>query len=172
MDSLFVKDMIKKNIIDDHINIMGIAKSLGIQITLDEQLTDLATIRTGIENKPVITLRADSDKQTKYTLMVIAMADYILTPKKVKTTGISYDLFFVDDIFAHRQSYQMLLATRLAFPEPIIKQLCNQHLYSGILDYAKFVAESNYLSTFIRSCIDDSAALFLVKNFADLPQNS
>ena len=172
MKPIFIKEMIKKNVIDDHINVKGIANSLGINIVLDEQLNDLAHIFIGKNDKPTIALKAESDKQTKYTLMVIAMADYILIPKKVVNQGIRYDMFFINDLFAQRQTYQMLLATRLAFPEKIIKQLCNQHIYSHTLNYAKFVADANYLPQFVRSCIDDSAALFLVSNIADLPQQN
>lgn len=170
METILVKHMIKENTIGANINIMGIAKRLSIEIKVESNLNDLGKVYIDKNENVIISLNENSDKQTKYTLMVIAVADYILTPTKIMRTGIVYDMFFLNDIFAHRHSYRMLLATRLAFPEHIIDKLCsNSGVESGSFSYADFIANSNYLSQFIRSCIDDSSALFLLKNTSELP---
>ncbi|PCI58971.1 MAG: hypothetical protein COB35_12460 [Gammaproteobacteria bacterium] len=172
MEILLIKNMIKGNTHDNTINIKGIANKLGIEILITSHLsTDLAQVYVDENDKPVIQINENTDLETKYTLMVIAMADYILKPKKVSKTGIIYDMFFLDDIFSQRYHYRMLLATRLAFPEHVIEKLCNKVATIGENDinYMNFVQQSNYLSQFIRSCIDDSSALFLIKNTNDLP---
>jgi len=80
METILVKHIIKENTIADSINIMGIAKRLSIEINIESDLNDLGKVYLDKNEQVIISLNDQCDKKTKYTLMVIAMADYILTP--------------------------------------------------------------------------------------------
>jgi hypothetical protein len=149
---------------EDHVDVKAFCEALGVSIKLDEKLRDLCEIKIDEKSeKPVIWLNPSLDKKTKLTFVVIALAEYILTPDRVSRTGIRYDIFFLDDIYHQRHGYRMLLATRLALPEHLINTISEVSPQSE-----QVINEANYLPKFLRCCVSDSSALFLINNFSDL----
>ncbi len=159
-----IEKLIESCIVDNTINIKAIADTLGVDIVLSEDIADLCRIAVDpATNKPVISLHPSNDQKTKHSFVAIALAEYILTPNRVTQHGINYDMFFWSDIYHQRHSYRMLLATRLAVPEFIINQLGEPNFSTD-----KYIADSHYLPQFIRSCINNNSALFLLSNFSEL----
>ncbi|WDE01093.1 hypothetical protein [Thalassomonas actiniarum] len=163
-----LEKLIKESTHDGNVNLKEITEFFNIRIELDRQMTDLCRIYICEEdNKPVIKLSPNNDRKTKFTLVAIAIAEFILTPSRLEGEGISYDMFFLKEIYHQRYSYRMMLATRLAVPEDIINQMDQPDF-----DMVSYVAESDYQPQFINCCVKDSSALFLLSNFSELPANA
>jgi len=159
-----VKGLIKDNTVGELIDLKSIAKELNIQIKLDQKLKDLCRIIIEKDSRhPTIYLNPNCDTKTKHTFVAIAIAEYILTPRRVSDPGIYYDLFFLDTIYSQKHNYFMLLSTRLAFPEETIAQLEDHSINTD-----DFVNNCSYLPQFIRCCVSNSSALFLISNFSEL----
>lgn len=150
---------------EDHVDVKAFCEALGVVIKIDNELKNLCEIHNDKDTqKPIISLNPALDKKTKFTFVVIALSEYILTPDRVARTGICYDIFFLDDIYHQRHGYRMLLATRIALPEHLINKISN-----GSPEAETIIANANYLPKFLRCCVSDSSALFLISNFSDLP---
>jgi hypothetical protein len=160
MNSESIEYLIKANTQGDRIAVKRILQALQIKVLIDPKLTDLCNISRADNNEAVIKLNATIDRKTKLTLICIAMAEFILAPERIQGTGISYDIFFIKDIYHQRFSLYMLLATRLAIPETVISAMSDP---SFNLD--AFAEKSDYLPVFIRSCVSDTSALFLLSNY-------
>jgi len=159
-----VEKLIRSCSKEDQVDVKAFSDALGVSIKLDAQLKNLCEIRFDENSqKPVISLLSSLDKKTKYTFLVIALAEYILTPERVSRTGICYDIFFLDDIYHQRHGYRMLLATRIAMPEHLINIIS-----STSPEADEVITQANYLPKFLRCCVSDSSALFLIANFGDL----
>ena len=160
-----LEKLIKSSTRDGKVDLKQITEFFNINIMIDRQLTDLCQIYVSEQdNKPVIKLSPTNDRKTKYTLVAIAIAEFILTPSRLEGTGIRYDMFFLKEIYHQRYSYRMMLATRLAVPEEIINKLD-----LPTFDLNAYVIKSDFLPQFIHCCVKDSSALFLLSNFSDLP---
>ncbi|WDE03382.1 hypothetical protein SG34_018510 [Thalassomonas viridans] len=163
-----LEKLIKSSTHDGKVNLKEITEFFNIKIELDRQLTDLCQITLSEEDKkPVIKLSPNNDRRTKFTLVAIAIAEFILTPSRLEGEGIRYDMFFLKEIYHQRYSYRMMLATRLAVPEEIINRMDDPNF-----DMAAYLAGSDYQPQFINCCVKDSSALFLLSNFSDLPANA
>lgn len=162
-----VEKLIESCTREDHIDIKAFCEALGVNIAIRPKLKNLCEIHLeGEEGKPVISLTPTLDKKTKFTFVVIALAEYILTPDRVARTGICYDMFFLEDIFHQRHGYRMLLATRIAIPKHLINIIS-----SSSPEAEKIIHQTNYLPKFLRCCVSNSSALFLLANFSELPKN-
>jgi len=160
-----LEKLIKDSTHDGKVNLKEITEFFNISIELDRQLTDLCQIRLSEEDKkPVIKLSPNADRKTKFTLVAIAIAEFILTPSRLEGEGIRYDMFFLKEIYHQRYSYRMMLATRLAVPEEVINQMDEPGF-----DMVNYLAGSDYQPQFISCCVKDSSALFLLSNFSELP---
>ncbi|WP_426359446.1 hypothetical protein ACPUVO_04155 [Pseudocolwellia sp. HL-MZ19] len=162
-----VEKLIESCTREDHIDVKAFCEALGVTIALRPEIKNLCEIHLEGETKsPVISLSPTLDKKTKFTFVVIALAEYILTPDRVARMGICYDIFFLQDIYHQRHGYRMLLATRIALPEKLVNIAG-----STSPDAEHIINNSNYLPQFLRCCVNNSSALFLLANFSDLPSN-
>ena len=155
---------------DDVVDIKEFCSALGVTVAIRPNLKNLCEIhfekQDGGKNKPVVSLNPSLDKKAKFTYLAIALAEYILTPDRVSRTGICYDMFFIKDIYHQRHGYRMLLATRIALSEKHI------NIVSSLSpDAEKIINHSNFLPEFVRCCVNDSSALFLLSNFSELPNH-
>lgn len=169
MKPSLIAQLISDSSSKDSVDLRNIVQTLGIKIKLSNEIVNHCEIRylSGDES-PTVFLNKDLDVQTQQTFVAIALAEYILTPVRVTNKGICYDMFFLNDTLHQQQfSYRMLLATRLVIPKCILEIM---HTDSALFD--DFVFSSNYLPRFLRSCVQDSTALFLLSNFSDLPNLS
>jgi len=150
---------------ENYMDVKAFCEALGVSITVRSSLDNLCEIRLeGEDNTPVIALHHTLDKKTKFTFVAIALAEYILTPDRVATSGINYDIFFLEDIYHQRYGYRMLLATRIAMPQTLIDIIS-----ASAPEAEKVIEEANYLPKFLRCCVNNSSALFLLSNFSELP---
>lgn len=162
-----VEKLIESCTRDDHVDIKEFCEALGVSIKVAHTIKNLCEIHLeGEDNKPVISLQSSLDKKTKFTFVVIALAEYILTPNRVARTGICYDMFFLEDIYHQRHGYRMLLATRIAMPKDLINIIS-----STSPEAENIITEANYLPKFLRCCVSNSSALFLLSNFGELPKD-
>jgi hypothetical protein len=151
---------------EDHIDTKAFCESLGVLIIVRPDIKNLCEIHLeGQDKQPVISLITRLDKKTKFTFVAIALAEYILTPDRVARTGIVYDIFFLEDIYHQRHGYRMLLATRIALPEALVNIVS-----STSPEAERIINSSNYLPKFLRCCVNNSSALFLLSNFSELPK--
>ncbi|MFT5757753.1 MAG: hypothetical protein ACI9LM_002489 [Alteromonadaceae bacterium] len=166
MKPFLLQKLIKDATQGEFLDIKMLAKELEVTIALvkEKDMKNLCEISCdNKEEKALLKLNKTLDKKSRFTFVAIALAEYILTPERVEKTGINYDIFFLSDIYKQRYGYRMLLATRLAVPEHMIEKLCNHD--PGADEY---IIESDYLPQFLRCCVSNSSALFLLSNFSEL----
>ncbi len=169
MEPFLLQKLIKDATQGEFLDIKTLAKKLNVTIVLakEKDMKNLCEIScNNTSEKPILKLNESLDKKSRFTFVAIALAEYILTPERVEKAGINYDIFFLADIYEQRYGYRMLLATRLAVPEPMIEKLCDHA--PGADEY---ILESDYLPQFLRCCISNSSALFLLSNFSELSDN-
>jgi hypothetical protein len=169
MNPAIISQLIKDNTLDSFIDMAGIASSLSVRISLCPELRDLCTISL-VAKTVTIKINPDLDVGKRLTFVAIALAEYILTPSRVTGTGITYDIFFLKDIYSQRFSYRMLLATRLAVPERVIQSFGGQGVGSSAA-FESFKLNSKHHPDFLRCCVQEGAAMFLLTGFNDLPKN-
>lgn len=162
MSPSVIANIIHSNSTNKVVDLKGIVSLLGIKITLSTTIKDLCDFEN-IDGCPTIVLNQKLSKKEKLTYTAIAVAEYILTPERVFSGTIKYDIFFIENIYHERFTYRMLLATRLALPETVINQYCSLELGSK-----NILEDYDFMPQFLRCCIQDSAALFLLQNFSDL----
>jgi hypothetical protein len=166
MKPFLLQKLIKDATKGDFLDVKMLARELKVTIALvkEKDMKNLCEISANnMAEKPLLKLNETLDKKSRFTFVAIALAEYILTPERVEKTGINYDIFFLSDIYKQRYGYRMLLATRLAVPEHMIEKLCDHA--PGADEY---VLESDYLPQFLRCCVSNSSALFLLSNFSEL----
>lgn len=156
-----IAKLIHANTSESSVDLQSICASFGIDIEFELETNDLANIKT-IKGRPVINLNPSLTKKEKLTFVAIAVSEYILTPNRVNGKGITYDMFFMKDAYHQRFNNIMLLATRLALPENIISQLCKLETNVG-----EIIVKFDFTPEFLRCCVQDSNALFLLKNFSN-----
>jgi hypothetical protein len=166
MNPAIISQLIKDNTLDSFIDMSGIASSLSVRISLCPDLRDLCTLSL-VKNAVTIKINSDLDVGKRLTFVAIALAEYILTPSRVNGKGIIYDMFFLKDIYSQRFSYRMLLATRLAVPEPVIQSFGEQGIGSSAA-FESFKSNSSHHPDFLRCCVQEGAAMFLLTGFSDL----
>jgi len=155
----------------DQMDLQSICKALGVKLKSDDCMTDLGNIST-TEDGVYIRLNKKSDLKTKYTVIVLALSEYILTTSRVTATGISYDMFFMKDMSAKKYSPSIMLAIRLAIPEHIIEKIASQiesefdskkiAVGETPFDVDKYINESKFLPQFLRCSIKENTAMYLL----------
>ena len=156
-----ISKLINENTHGSEIDLKAIAQALDVRVITNSGLDDLCRITLAKGDKgPTIELNPKLDKQTKFTLVVIAIAEYILSFERVAQKGITYDMFFIKNLSEEKYSYRMLLATRLAFPESVMREID-----SNPTAFSEFVSTSKYLPEFVRLCSPDKSLSFVLSNF-------
>jgi hypothetical protein len=159
-------EMISLNINDGIVDLKNIVKTLGVGIVFCDTMKDLCVIKMeqskGQDTKPVIILKRGLSQEINCTFIAIAVAEYILTHKRVLNGGIRYDIFFLSGLHQQRYSYPLLLATRLTMSEDVIS-LFNQ----GAVKCEEYKERLPYTSDFLRCCVSGNSVSFLLSNFAN-----
>ncbi len=155
----------------DQMDLQSICRALGVKLKSDDYMTDLGNI-SSTEDGIYITLNKKSDSKTKYTVIVLALSEYILTPSRVTTAGIFYDMFFMKELSAKKYSPSIMLAIRLAIPEHIIEKIASQVETefnskrvtgeTSSFDVDKYINESKFLPQFLRCSIKENTAMYLL----------
>ncbi len=155
----------------DQMDLKSICQTLGVRLKSDDCMTDLGNI-SSTDDGVCITLNKRSDLRTKYTVIALALSEYILTPSRVTARGISYDMFFMKDMSAKKYSPTIMLAIRLAIPEHIIEKIASQidsefdsnksSREASYFDVDKYIGESNFLPQFLRCSIKENTAMYLL----------
>ena len=166
MTPSIIAKIIHSNSTEETVDLKSIIEMLGIKITIDNEILDLCHL-VRKDGCPTIILNQKLSRIQKMTYVAIAVAEYILTPDRVNKNGIIYDMFFIKGIYHQRFAYRILLATRLAIPEPVITKYCSQELGS-----ASILSNYDFLPEFLRCCVQDSSALFSLQNFSELTQTA
>lgn len=169
-DSGFRK-LIETAVEGDYVNLKTICLTLDIKLVIDKKLKDLCKVGVDEEQRATIWLNSDLDKKTKMTMVAIAVAEYIIHPERVLSSGVVYDVFFLRELTTNKSTKLIMLATRLAVPEHIIEKIVleNEVNFLKTKDYDKFdidnyIANSSYLPEFIRCVIKESTGIFLLDN--------
>jgi len=176
MASLSISSLIKSATVGDVVDLKIICKTLNIGLKMDSELSDLCKIEVDKNSRVVIWLDPKLDKKTKFTLVAIAVAEYLIHPARVSAQGgVVYDMFFLKELNSKKRSKLIMLATRLVIPEIIIEKLSdaldNQFSTSGAkekFNADSYIANSDYLPEFMRCIIKESTSMFLLEN---LPTN-
>ncbi len=164
-------DLIESATEGDKVNLKSICQALGVKLKTDDCMSDLGKI-SNTEDGVCITLNKRSDIKTKHTVIAVALSEYILTPSRVTSRGISYDIFFMKDMSTKKFSPSIMLAIRLAIPEHIIEKISsqiesefesNKSTVDGLsFDVDKYINESKFLPQFLRCSIKDNTAMYLL----------
>jgi len=155
----------------DQMDLQSICKALGVKLKSEDGMTDLGSI-SSTEDGVYITLNKKSNLKTKYTVIVLALSEYILTPSRVTTGGISYDMFFMKEMSAKKYSPSIMLAIRLAIPEHVIERIASQidsefsssktSATAPSFDVDKYINDSKFLPQFLRCSIKENTAMYLL----------
>lgn len=171
MSSSALHRLIESATVDDIVDLKRICQTLDVKIKIDENLQDLCKVGINEQQQIIIWLNAKLDKKTKFTLVAVAVAEYLIHPNKVTGLGVLYDVFFIREMNKHKTSKLIMLATRLVIPEHIIERISKEsevnfskELPEESFDVEAYIAKSNYLPEFIRCAIKQSTGMFLLDN--------
>lgn len=153
--------LIKANEKENVIDLKSIADTLGVQIKQDKGLADHCHIFLGEDSTVTIKLNASLANSMKKTYVAIALAEFLLTPERISAKGITYDMFFLKELYRERHSSRMLLATRLVLPETIIHDIIDGNIQPEI-----HAEKIGYEREFIKNVVKHDSALFLIENFS------
>jgi hypothetical protein len=167
--------LIKKSTVGDKMDLKRICDKLSITLQPAPDLQDLChIIRDEKTRKPVIKLNTSIDSKTRFTLVAIAAAEFILHAERINGGGIKYDMFALTDIHHKKHTPYIMLATRLAIPEHIIEKLVyeadNEFVSKHIrdredhFDSNAYIENSLYLPQFIRCAVKESSGKLLLDN--------
>jgi len=164
-------NLIQSATVGDEMDLQSICRALGVKLKSVDGMTDLGNI-SSTEDGVYITLNKKSDSKTKYTVIVLALSEYILTPSRVTSSGICYDMFFMTDMSSKKYSPSIMLAIRLAAPEHIIEKIASQvetefssnrrTVAKDSFDVDKYINESKFLPQFLRCSIKENTAMYLL----------
>ncbi|MGJ8693419.1 MAG: hypothetical protein ACSHW0_13165 [Thalassotalea sp.] len=169
-----VTRLIEACTVNDKIDLKKICDKLKVSLKAASDLTDLCKIGCDEQRQLVIWINPKIDAKTRFTLVVIAIAELILQPERVKDGGISYDIFTLKDLHRKKHSPYLMLATRLAVPEHIIEKIVaadEMEFESKILrqrtdifDRDAYINNAIYLPEFIRCVVRESSGKLLLDN--------
>jgi len=165
--------LIESATVGDSVDLKLICQTLDVHIKIDNNLQDLCKIGADKNKKIIIWLNPKLDKKTKFTLVAIALAEYIIHPEKVTSHGVLYDMFFLRELNANKATKLIMLATRLVVPEHIIEKISNSlevqfsnDSQTDNFDTNAYIAMANYLPEFLRCVIKESSSMFLIDNLS------
>ena len=174
MNNSFLNSLIKSSTVGDTIDLKQLCAQLHIQVKVAPELKDLCKIGLDKTRKTIIWLNPSVDTKTRFTLIVIAIAEFILHPDRISGAGISYDMFSLADIHRKKHTPYLMLATRLAIPEHIIERLIYAEELKfeskSVRDRAKkfdseaYINNSIFLPQFIRCVVKESTGKLLLEN--------
>ncbi len=174
MNNSVLHNLIQSAVEGDVINLKSICDTLDVKLKADSTLHDLCRIGLDNDKQIIIWINPKVDRKTKFTLIAIAVAEYILYPERIKNQGVNYDMFFLRDLNSKKNSRQIMLATRLAIPEHMIEKIAKALEVQFIrddsdsdFDINDYIANSKYLPEFIRCVIKESSSLFLLDNLVN-----
>lgn len=166
--------LIKSCTVGDKVDLKQICDTIKISLRADPELNDLGRIGRDKQQKLVIWLKPSLDARSRFTLVAIAVAEFILQPDRVNKNGINYDMFALSDLHRKKHSPFMLLATRLTIPEHIIEKLVEAEELdfqakkirekSNRFDREAYIENSIYLPEFIKSVVRESSGKVLLDN--------
>ncbi len=169
MSNSGLQQLIESATQEDKVDLRKICQTLGVKVKIDESLNDLCRIDSNESQQATIWFKQSLDKQTKLTLIAIALAELVLHPNRVNSQGVNYDVFFLRDLTKNKTSKLMMLATRLAMPEHIIDKVSNEievnfsrPTTEEKFDVDKYIRDSNYLPDFVRCSIKQCTGMFLL----------
>lgn len=173
LDSPLVQ-LIKSCTTGDKVDLKKICDTVSIKLKADPNLTDLCRIGRDENRQLTIWIKPSLDSKTRFTLVAIATAEYILQPERVNENGINYDLFALSDLHRKKHTPYLMLATRLAIPEHIIEKLVEAEELqfeaksirdnSDRFDRESYTENSIYLPEFIQCVVRESSGKLLLDN--------
>jgi hypothetical protein len=144
----------------DTVDLKVIVEHLQVEITLSDDFREWGHIRKiSGSDRAAVELKRSNTSAMNRTILALALADYLLTPRRLNLHGLSYDMFSINDMYSQSRGARMMLATRLVMPEKIIYQVNQQGF--PLIDYS----EANQLiPEFVRSSLPAAAAARALKN--------
>lgn len=161
--------------VGNKVDLKKICDTLGIALQAAPNLKDYCQIvRSKKTRKITIWLNPTLDSKTKFTLVAIATAEYILHPERILGKGISYDMFSLADIQQKKHTPYIMLATRLVMPERIIEQIIQAidiefeskevREREQSFDLNAYIEQSMYLPQFIQCAVKASSGRLVLDN--------
>lgn len=160
----------------DKVDLKQICDTLNIQLKAAPELKDYCNIYRDTKGKTVIRLNPSINSKTRFTLVAIAVAEFILHHERVDEIGITYDMFSLSNLNHKKHTPFMMLATRLAIPEHIIEKLVNtsnnfvesknKTTSSEKFDPQVYISHSIYLPEFVRAVVGESSGRLLLNTLS------
>lgn len=161
----------------DKVDLKQICDTLKIQLKATPELKDHCNICRDKSGKTIIRLNPTIDSKTRFTLVAIAVAEFLLHHERVDETGITYDMFSLDNLNHKKHTPFMMLATRLTIPEHIIDKLIDASDYdfeskkssdavSEKFDSQAYINNSIYLPEFIRAVVRESSGKLVLNTLS------
>ena len=174
MNNSPLTNLIKSCANGDKIDLKKLCDTLNIKVVADANLKDLCKIGRDESRQAYIWLQPSVDPKTRFTLIAIAIAEFIIHPERISGAGISYDMFALADLHRKKHTPYMMLATRLAIPEHIIEKLIiaaelefeskRVRDKTEKFDSEAYINNSIFLPEFIRCVVKDSTGKVLLEN--------
>lgn len=174
MNESLLTALIKDCTVGDKIDLKKICQALHISLKADPELKDLCKIGIDDKHQNIIWINPNIDAKTRFTLIAIALAEFILHPERISGIGITYDIFSLADLHRTKHAPYMMLATRLTIPEHIIKKLVHANEMeftrksirdnTDVFDKKSYIENSIFLPEFIESVVKESTGRLLLDN--------
>lgn len=174
MNDSLLTNLIEGCTVGDKMDLKKICDTLNIKLMADPDLKDLCKIGRDDKRQLVIWINPNIDSKTKFTLVAIAVAEFILHPERINENGVVYDMFSLTDIHHKKHTPYIMLATRLAIPEHIIEKLVeaaesefeSKHIRDRKtqFDIKSYIEKSIYLPQFIQCVVKESSGKLLLDN--------
>ena len=175
MNESLLTALIKDSTVGDKMDLKKICETLHISLKADPDLKDLCKIGINDKHQNIIWVNPKADPKTRFTLIAIAIAEFILHPERISGMGISYDMFALDGLNRKKHTPYIMLATRLAIPEHIIEKLTHademefeskrQREVMDLFDRNEYIENSIFLPEFIGAVVRESSGKLLLDNF-------
>lgn len=174
MGTAFLSSLVKSATVNDRVDLKKVCEMLGVNITLSNTMSDLCVVNLGSDSKIQVKIKASLNKKEIHTLAVMATAESVINPKKMKGEGVVYDIFFLKDLTNQMHCRAFMLATRFAVPEHIIEQLviATENDFSSSknpnadpkFNSREYINNSTYMPEFLNMVIKESSAKLLLDN--------
>lgn len=174
MNGDLITHLINEATVGDNIQLKVICEKLNIQLIAAPTLKDYCHFSRNGADELVMRLNPKIDSKTRFTLVVIAVAEYLLQPSKIEGNGITYDMFSLEGLSHKKHTPYMMLATRLAMPEHIINALLDAS--DNVFEKQKstdrkltfnsqaYIDNAIYLPQFMRAIVKESSGKLVLES--------
>lgn len=164
MEGHRITKIIERNTVGDEVNLKEVAKQMNFKIISIDNMHDFCHLSSNNGKSPVIKLNKNLSKQERFTIVAIAISDFILYPEKTYNDRVvKFDMFSLHDLHIQRYAHRILLATRLTVSEEFIKRL-RDDIHMKEINKVKSVTPN-----FLRCCEPYEGVSFILKEFSLLP---